>query len=249
MRFRRCTALDQQAEAAGAAQANGGPNAAVATQTAVPASAVAAALGCADPNALVKLHPEQTVLDVGAGSCGDINVLISEASRVGPDGLVYALATDNGERARVESEAPNVRFVEGNVGSVRLPDGSVDVVVSNCLVCLSADKEETIEDAFRLLRAGGRLGLADVVTLGEIPESVRGAAGPIGTALDADDYRARLLAAGFDEAEVEVVRPFTRDDIELLAPMLGSGLEHCSDEDLATADGRIAGAFVRASKR
>jgi SAM-dependent methyltransferase len=249
MKFRRCTALDQQEQASAAAETGGGANGAVATQTAVPASAVAAALGCADPNALVQVNPEDTVLDVGAGSCGDINVLISEASRVGPHGLVYALATENGERARVEAEAPNVRFVDGSVGSVRLPDRSVDVVVSNCLVCLSADKQQTIDDAFRLLRHGGRLGLADVVTLGDIPDSVRAAAGPLGAALDIDDYTARLRAAGFDEADVEIVRPFTRDDIALLAPMLGSGLEHCSDEDLAAADGSIAGAFVRASRR
>jgi SAM-dependent methyltransferase len=241
--------MEQQGQPSTATEANGGSNGAVATQTTMPASAVAAALGCADPNALVQVNPEDTVLDVGAGSCGDINVLISEASRVGEHGLVYALATENGERARVEAEAPNVRFVEGSVGSVRLPDRSVDVVVSNCLVCLSADKQETIDDAFRLLRNGGRLGLADVVTLGEIPESVRDAAGPLGSALDIDDYKARLSAAGFDEVDVEVVRPFTRDDIALLAPMLGSGLDHCSDEDLAAADGRIAGAFVRASRR
>jgi arsenite methyltransferase len=244
IKLRRCRITDS-GECADEAQ----PTQEAEPETVVPEAAVAAALGCADPNKLVQIEQDETVLDVGSGSCGDIKVLISEAGRVGPHGLVYGLATGNGdERARVEAEAPNVRFVEGRVEEVPLADASVDVVVSNCLVCLSADKQNVIDESYRLLRSGGRLGLADIVTLGDVPESVRNATGVIGSALDAEDYKARIRASGFADAEIEVVRPFSRADLALVAPMVGDGLGQCPEEDLQAADGKVAGAFVRARK-
>src|ERR1700676_1752413 len=174
----------------------------------IPAEALLASLGCGNPTALAALAEGETVLDLGSG--GGIDVL-SSAKRVGPSGKAYgldmtdemlALANENKRRAGAE----NVEFLKGEIENIPLPDNSVDVVISNCVINLSADKDQVLQEAFRVLKPEGRFAVSDVVTRGDVPEEVRQSmllwVGCIAGALDQDNYRAKLEAAGFENVEI-----------------------------------------------
>src|SRR6201993_1935124 len=174
----------------------------------VPEEAMLASLGCGNPTALAKLSPGETVLDLGSG--GGIDVLLS-AKRVGPTGRAYgldmteemlALANENKRKAG----AQNVEFLKGEIENIPLPDNSVDVIISNCVINLSADKDRVLREAFRVLKPGGRVAVSDVVTKGEILPVIREKVllwvGCIAGALDEDDYRSKLFAAGFSRIEI-----------------------------------------------
>lgn len=220
-------------------------------------SAVAASLGCGNPTALVDLHPGEDVLDLGSG--GGLDVLLS-ASRVGPDGTAYGLdmtpeMLDLAERHRVEAGVSNARFLLGTIEDVPLPDGSVDVVISNCVINLSPDKAAVLSEAQRVLRPGGRFAVSDIVLLRPIPDELRRAAalwaGCVSGALLDTEYLEMLGAAGFQRPDVQVTRRFDRADLEAMVEMLdrddlpaGLDLAHVVD----TLDGAFASAFIRASK-
>src|SRR5947209_18668014 len=188
-------------------------------QTAVlPQSALQASLGCGNPTALAQLNPGETVLDLGSG--GGIDVLLS-AKRVGPTGKVYgldmtdemlALARENQSKAGTE----NVEFLKGEIENIPLPDNSVDVIISNCVINLSSDKDRVLKEAFRVLRPGGRLAVSDVVVRGEVPAEVRKNmllwVGCIAGALSDTDYIAKLVKAGFDEIDIEPTRVYNIED-------------------------------------
>jgi arsenite methyltransferase len=208
----------------------------------LPAGAVQASLGCGNPTALAELRPGETVLDLGSG--GGIDVLLS-ARRVGPTGFAYgldmademlALARENARQAG----ATNVAFLKGEIERVPLPDRSVDVVISNCVINLSADKAQVLREAFRVLRPGGRFAVSDVVSRGPIPERFREDAamwaGCISGALEESEYRRLLAAAGFEAIEIESTREYRTGD--LLPGIGGEG----------AADGLLFGAFVRARR-
>src|SRR5665213_3936493 len=184
----------------------------------LPEAAVLASLGCGNPTALAELKPGETVLDLGSG--GGIDVLLS-AKRVGPTGKAYgldmtddmlALALDNQRQAG----ATNVEFLKGEIENIPLPDSSVDVIISNCVVNLSADKDRVLREAFRVLKPGGRLAVSDVVVRGEVPEAVRQSmllwVGCIAGALEENDYRSKLLAAGFIDIDLEPTRVYGIED-------------------------------------
>jgi arsenite methyltransferase len=185
---------------------------------ALPDAAVQASLGCGNPTALIDLQPGQTVLDLGSG--GGIDVLLS-ARRVGPTGKAYgldmtdemlALARENQQKAG----ATNVEFLKGTIEHIPLPDNSVDVVISNCVINLSSDKDAVLREAFRVLKPGGRFAVSDVVVRGEVPADLRRNmelwVGCIAGALQEDDYRARLAAAGFADVAVETWRVYDVED-------------------------------------
>jgi arsenite methyltransferase len=216
----------------------------------LPAEAVAASLGCGNPTALAELKPGETVLDLGSG--GGIDVLLS-ARRVGPAGKAYgldmtdemlALARENQRKAG----AQNVEFLKGEIENIPLPDDSVDVIISNCVINLSGDKDRVLAEAFRVLRPGGRFAVSDVVVRGEVPAAIRRSVemwiGCVAGALEESEYRAKLRAAGFAEVELEPTRIYRAEDakqffaeakldIEKIAPMV---------------DGKFMSAFVRARK-
>jgi SAM-dependent methyltransferase len=216
----------------------------------LPQEAVLASLGCGNPTALAQLKPGETVLDLGSG--GGIDVLLS-ARRVGPTGKAYgldmtdemlALANENKRRAGVA----NVEFLKGEIESIPLPDNSVDVIISNCVINLSADKDKVLREAFRVLKPGGRFAVSDVVTRGEIlPEirqSVLAWVGCIAGALDENDYRSKLAAAGFENIEIEPTRIYRAADArEFLS---GQGID--VDAIAPQVDGRFLSAFIRAVK-
>jgi arsenite methyltransferase len=222
-----------------------------ATETAcVPTEAAAASLGCGNPTALAELVPGETVLDLGSG--GGIDVLLS-ARRVGPTGKAYgldmtdemlALARENQRKAGVH----NVEFLKGEIEAIPLPDGSVDVVISNCVINLSADKDRVLAEAYRVLRPGGRLAVSDVVVRGEVPPSIRRSVelwiGCVAGALEEREYRDKLSRAGFEGIEVEPTRIYRIEDArEFLA---GAGLD---PEVIAPqVEGKFMSAFVRAVK-
>jgi SAM-dependent methyltransferase len=217
---------------------------------ALPEAAVLASLGCGNPTALAELKPGETVLDLGSG--GGIDVLLS-ARRVGPEGKAYgldmtdemlALARDNQRKAG----ANNVEFLKGEIENIPLPDNSVDVIISNCVINLSADKDRVLREAFRVLKPGGRFAVSDVVTRGDVPERLRKDmllwVGCIAGALEENDYRAKLVAAGFEAIGIEPTRIYKIDDArEFLA---GKGLD--VDALAAQVDGKFMSAFVRAVK-
>jgi arsenite methyltransferase len=221
-----------------------------ATDTAdLPAEAVAASLGCGNPTALATLQPGETVLDLGSG--GGIDVLIS-ARRVGPTGRVYgldmtdemlALARENQRKAGVT----NVEFLKGEIEAIPLPDESVDVIISNCVINLSADKGRVLREAFRVLKPGGRLAVSDIVVLGELPAAIRRSmelwAGCVAGALDVGEYRDALTRAGFADADVEPWRVYGVADVADFA-----AAARLDPADLAAADGKVASAFIRARK-
>ena len=216
----------------------------------LPAEAVLASLGCGNPTMLASLQPGETVLDLGSG--GGIDVLLS-AKRVGPGGKVYgldmtddmlALARENQRRAGVE----NAEFLRGQIEAIPLPENAVDVVISNCVINLSADKGKVLREAFRVLRPGGRFAVSDVVVRGEMPADLRRNVelwiGCVAGALEESEYRRLLAEAGFEDIEIEPTRIYRAEDArELLA---GAGM----DPDLAAPeiDGKVISAFVRARK-
>ncbi len=216
----------------------------------LPEKAVLASLGCGNPTALAELREGETVLDLGSG--GGIDVLLS-ARRVGPEGKAYgldmtdemlALARDNQRKAG----ATNVEFLKGEIEAIPLPDNSVDVIISNCVINLSADKDRVLREAFRVLKPGGRFAVSDVVTRGDIPAALRKDmllwVGCIAGALDEGDYRAKLATAGFVNVGVEPTRVYKVEDArEFLA---GEGLD--VDALAAEVDGKFMSAFVRAAK-
>src|SRR5208282_1163535 len=184
----------------------------------IPEEALLASLGCGNPTALAKLNPGDTVLDLGSG--GGIDVLLS-AKRAGPQGKAYgldmteemlALANENKRKAGIE----NVEFLKGEIEHIPLPDASVDVVISNCVINLSADKDAVLREAFRVLKPGGRFAVSDVVVRGQVPAEVRRSmelwVGCIAGALRDYDYVVKLAKAGFDAIDIEPTRVYTVDD-------------------------------------
>jgi len=215
----------------------------------VPGTALAASLGCGNPTALAELKPGETVLDLGSG--GGIDVLLS-ARRVGPAGKAYGLdMTDDmlalAEENKAKSGLANVEFLRGEIESIPLPAASVDVVISNCVINLSGDKDRVLREAFRVLRPGGRFAVSDVVVRGEVPPAIRRSmelwAGCIAGALSENDYRAKLFAAGFTDVGVEVTRVYGGEDARVF--LAGQGF----DDSVADAvDGKFVSAFIRARK-
>jgi SAM-dependent methyltransferase len=216
----------------------------------LPEGAVLASLGCGNPTALAELRAGETVLDLGSG--GGIDVLLS-AQRVGPTGKAYgldmtdemlALARSNQRQAGVS----NVEFLKGEIEHVPLPDASVDVIISNCVINLSADKAQVIREAFRVLKPGGRFAVSDVVCRGAVPEEVRRSmelwVGCIAGALEEQEYRRLLAAAGFTAIDVEPTRIYQFEDAR--AFLSGAGLD--ADVVARAVGGRIMGAFIRAAK-
>ena len=218
---------------------------------AIPAEAMLASLGCGNPTALAELKPGETVLDLGSG--GGIDVLLS-AKRVGPTGKAYgldmtddmlALARDN----QAKSGLTNVEFLKGEIEHIPLPDNSVDVIISNCVINLSGDKDRVIAEAFRVLKPGGRFAVSDVVVRGaDVPEAVRRSMelwiGCVAGALEERSYRDKLAAAGFDGIDVEPTRIYRAADAKQFLEQAG-----LTDENVvAQVDGRFMSAFVRAQK-
>ena len=216
----------------------------------IPEKAVLASLGCGNPTAMAELRPGETVLDLGSG--GGIDVLLS-AERVGPTGKAYgldmtdemlALAREN----QREAGMANVEFLKGEIEHIPLPDCSVDVIISNCVINLSADKDRVLNEAFRVLKPGGRFAVSDVVVRGSVPDAVRQSmllwVGCIAGALEQDEYLAKLAAAGFAQATIERTRVYDIEDarqflaeagvdVDLIAPLVRD---------------KFAGAFIRATK-
>jgi SAM-dependent methyltransferase len=216
----------------------------------LPEEAVAASLGCGNPTALLRLEPGQTVLDLGSG--GGIDVLLS-ARRVGPEGKVFgldmtdemlALARENQRKAG----ATNVEFLKGTIESIPLPDDSIDVIISNCVINLSSDKDAVLREAFRVLKPGGRFAVSDVVVRGTVPHPVRRSmelwVGCIAGALEDREYMSKLQAAGFTDIELEPWRVYQIEDAR--AFLTESGLD--VDVLAPQVEGRFASAFIRASK-
>ena len=221
------------------------------TETAaLPAAAVAASLGCGNPTALADLALGETVLDLGSG--GGIDVLLS-ARRVGPTGKAYgldmtdemlALARENQRKAGVD----NVEFLRGEIEAIPLPDNSVDVIISNCVINLSADKDRVFAEALRVLRPGGRLAVSDVVVRGEVPAQIRKSVelwiGCVAGALEEDEYRAKLAKAGFEAIDVEPTRVYHVDDAREFLDREGIDAAAIAP----VVDGKFMSAFVRARK-
>jgi ubiquinone/menaquinone biosynthesis C-methylase UbiE len=216
----------------------------------IPEEALLASLGCGNPTALAKLNPGEVVLDLGSG--GGIDVLLS-ARRVGPSGKAYgldmtdemlALANENKRKSGLE----NVEFLKGEIENIPLPDNSVDVIISNCVINLSANKDEVLREAFRVLKPGGRFAVSDVVTRGEIRPEIRKSVllwvGCVAGALDESEYRAKLAAAGFESIEIEPTRIYRAEEAKDI--LKAEGLD--VDVVAAEVDGKFMSAFVRAVK-
>ncbi len=217
---------------------------------AVPEAAVLASLGCGNPTALAQLNAGETVLDLGSG--GGIDVLLS-ARRVGPTGKAYGLdMTDEmlvlARGAQRQAGVENVEFLKGEIEHIPLPDNSVDVVISNCVINLSADKERVLREAFRVLKPGGRFAVSDVVTRGAPPEAVRQNmllwAGCIAGALEERQYVAYLSGAGFENIEIEPTRVYNIEDAR--AFLTGQGVD--VDAIAPQVEGKFMSAFIRATK-
>lgn len=217
----------------------------------VPEQALRASLGCGNPTALAKLNPGETVLDLGSG--GGIDVLLS-ARRVGPKGKAYgldmtdemlALARENQRKAGVE----NVEFLKGEIESIPLPDNSVDVIISNCVINLSADKDRVLREAFRVLKPGGRFAVSDVVVRGEVPAEIRKNVelwiGCVAGALQDTEYRDKLAAAGFEQIEIEPTRVYNVEDARRFLGAKGIDVDSIAPR----IDGKFMSAFVRAVKK
>jgi SAM-dependent methyltransferase len=216
----------------------------------LPDEAVAASLGCGNPTALIELHEGETVLDLGSG--GGIDVLLS-ARRVGPAGKVYGLdMTDEMLQLARENQrkagATNVEFLKGEIEHIPLPDNSVDVIISNCVINLSADKGRVLREAFRVLRPGGRFAVSDVVVRGEVPPAIRRSVelwvGCVAGALHEEEYRRLLADAGFRDIDVEPWRVYDVEDARSF--LTESGVD--VGEIASQVDGKFASAFVRATK-
>jgi SAM-dependent methyltransferase len=217
----------------------------------LPAEAVLASLGCGNPTALAQLQPGQVVLDLGSG--GGIDVLLS-AKRVGPTGKAYGLdmTDDMLELARANQRragATNVEFLKGEIESIPLPDNSVDVIVSNCVINLSADKDRVLREAYRVLKPGGLFAVSDVVSRGSIPEVLRRNVelwiGCVAGALHENEYRHKLQLAGFQDIDIEPTRVYHAEDAKGL--LQESGLQ-VDDAVLQAVDGKFYSGFVRARK-
>jgi len=216
----------------------------------IPEEALLASLGCGNPTALAKLNPGEVVLDLGSG--GGIDVLLS-ARRVGPTGKTYgldmtdemlALANENKRKAG----ADNVEFLKGEIEHIPLPDNSVDVIISNCVINLSADKSQVLREAFRVLKPGGRFAVSDVVTRGEISPEIRKSVllwvGCVAGALEDVEYRRKLTAAGFEQIEIEPTRIYKAEDARDLLAAEGVDVDAIAPQ----VDGKFMSAFVRAVK-
>jgi SAM-dependent methyltransferase len=216
----------------------------------LPEAAVRASLGCGNPTALAQLHPGETVLDLGSG--GGIDVLLS-ARRVGPTGKAYgldmtddmlSLARENQRKAGVQ----NVEFLKGEMENIPLPDNSVDVIISNCVINLSADKGRVLREAFRVLKPGGRLAVSDVVVRGHVPEDIRKSVllwvGCIAGALNDTDYVGKLSSAGFEAIEIEPTRIYNIEDARSMLGAQGIDVEAIAPQ----VEGKFMSAFVRATK-
>src|SRR5271167_2408654 len=216
----------------------------------IPEDVLKASLGCGNPTALAQLNPGVTVLDLGSG--GGIDVLLS-AKRVGPTGKAYgldmtdemlALARENQRKAGIE----NVEFLKGEMENIPLPDNSVDVVISNCVINLSADKDRVLREAFRVLRPGGRFAVSDVVVRGEMPADIRRSVelwvGCVAGVLEESEYRTKLEIAGFEAIDIEPTRVYKVEDARQF--LTGQGLD--VDTVASVVDGKFMSAFVRAKK-
>jgi SAM-dependent methyltransferase len=217
---------------------------------ALPEEAVLASLGCGNPTALAQLNPGEVVLDLGSG--GGIDVLLS-AKRVGPTGKAYgldmtdemlALANENKRKAGAE----NVEFLKGEIENIPLPENSVDVVISNCVINLSADKDRVLREAFRVLKPGGRFAVSDVVTRGDINDEIRKSVllwvGCVAGALDETEYRTKLTGAGFEQVTIEPTRVYRVEDAREFLSDAGVNVDVIAPQ----VDGKIMSAFVRAVK-
>lgn len=218
----------------------------------IPLTAALASRGCGNPTALAELSPGEKVLDLGSG--GGIDVLLS-AKRVGPSGFAYGLdLTDEmlalAERNRVEAGVENVRFLKGEIEAIPLPDKSVDVVISNCVINLSADKGQVLREAYRVLSSGGRFAVSDIVFQGKILPVLRADleswAGCIAGALEEETYRQLLKASGFTEIDVKVTRRYSLDDINESGAR--ASLDALTADERALVDGKFVSAFIRARK-
>jgi len=216
----------------------------------LPDTAVLASLGCGNPTALAQLKAGETVLDLGSG--GGIDVLLS-ARRVGATGKAYgldmtdemlALANENKRKSGIE----NVEFLKGEIEHIPLPDNSVDVIISNCVINLSADKDQVIAEAFRVLKPGGRFAVSDIVTRGEIPVEIRKNmllwAGCVAGALEENDYKAKLARAGFEQIGIEPTRVYKIEDSRAFLQQEGIDANALA----AQIEGKFMSAFIRASK-
>ncbi len=215
----------------------------------LPSAAGAASLGCGNPTALIDLHEGQVVLDLGSG--GGIDVLLS-GRRVGPTGRAYGLdmtdeMLDLARSNQAEAGLENVKFLKGHIEDIPLPDESVDVIISNCVINLSTDKGQVLREAFRVLRPEGRFAVSDVVARGEIDPLIRSSVeawiGCVAGALDEDEYRSLLAQAGFADIEIVPTRVYHLEDAKQLLAAQGIDID-----DFAAADGRFMSAFVRATK-
>ena len=216
----------------------------------LPEKAVLASLGCGNPTALAELSAGETVLDLGSG--GGIDVLLS-AKRVGPEGKAYgldmtdemlSLARENQSKAGIK----NVEFLKGEIESIPLPDNSIDVIISNCVINLSADKDRVLREAFRVLKPGGRFAVSDIVVLGKMPAEIQRNmelwAGCVAGALHRDEYLSKLRNAGFEKVDIEPTRIYQGQDIrDFLA-----GTNLSAESIIPQIEGKFAGAFIRAKK-
>lgn len=216
----------------------------------LPEEAVKASLGCGNPTALAQLNPGETVLDLGSG--GGIDVLLS-ARRVGPTGKAYGLdMTDDmlalARENQKKSGLTNVEFLKGEIENIPLPDNSVDVIISNCVINLSGDKDRVLREAYRVLKPGGRFAVSDVVVRGQVPDEIRRSmllwVGCIAGALGDEEYVARLSAAGFEQVEIEPTRIYGIEDARTV--LSGQGIN--VDAIVSQVDGKFMSAFVRAVK-
>jgi ubiquinone/menaquinone biosynthesis C-methylase UbiE len=220
------------------------------TASSLPEAAVLASLGCGNPTALAELREGEVVLDLGSG--GGIDVLLS-AKRVGPTGKVYGLdMTDEmlalARRNAADAGAENVEFLKGDIESVPLPDASVDVIISNCVINLSADKREVLREAFRVLKPGGRFAVSDVVVRGEVPPEVRRSmelwVGCVAGALEEREFEALLREAGFENPSLEPTRIYEPEDARSILEEAGLDVAGFA----SAVEGRLMSAFVRATK-
>jgi arsenite methyltransferase len=216
----------------------------------IPEEALRASLGCGNPTTLAALNPGEVVLDLGSG--GGIDVLLS-AKRVGPTGKAYgldmtdemlALANENKRKAGID----NVEFLKGEIEHVPLPDNSVDVIISNCVINLSTDKDRVLRESFRVLKPGGRFAVSDVVTRGAVPGEIRKSVllwiGCVAGALEESEYRRKLAAAGFQDIEVEPTRIYRIEDARKVLSGRGIDVDAIADK----VEGKFMSAFVRATK-
>jgi len=216
----------------------------------LPEDAVLASLGCGNPTALAELMPGEIVLDLGSG--GGIDVLLS-ARRVGPTGKAYGLdMTDEmlelAQENKRKAGARNVEFLRGDIENIPLPSNSVDVVISNCVINLAADKDRVLREAWRVLKPGGRFAVSDVVTRGEVPQAIRDSmllwVGCVAGALEENEYRAKLAAAGFEAIDVEPTRVYRVEDAKAFLEEKGLDVSALAEQ----VDGKFMSAFIRAKK-